>query len=149
MSVFNGLIRARKGFFESFWNMGSRKTQTTVLHTYEKDESLPPKNSNAFRKRPVTFEYKREDYFSFWMPSEKRFLESTFDTQDVFGVRKNTTHSPYIQSQLDLDSNLMWIFFFINIFLMFKVFGSNDEYQNLRYNQLNSDLGRFGVDDML
>ena len=72
-----------------------------------------------------------------------------YDTKDVYGHRKNYLHSPWMKNQLNIDTSLMWLFFFLNIAILLKTYGANDEYQRLRYNVLDSDMGRFSQADLI
>ena len=81
------------------------------------------------------------------MPSEKAFLLGGYDYNDLFGKRKNTTHSPHIRSQVDMDTNLCIFFFGITLFTLFVEAGRTQKYLTLRDNMVDSDKGRFKAED--
>ena len=72
-----------------------------------------------------------------------------FDTQDVFGKRKNNRHSPFVKRQLDLDTNLVLLWLFASIAIWFSQLGKSDEFVNLKENLHNSDMGYLTEGDLL
>jgi hypothetical protein len=72
-----------------------------------------------------------------------------FDAEDVFGKRKNTNHSPKIRAQMDLDSYLLWMVAFSSVAMLLFEFKYIDEYINLRMNHINSEMGRFEMQDFI
>ena len=83
----------------------------------------------------------------FRLPSEKAFLLSGYDYNDLFGKRKNTTHSPHIRAQVDMDTNLCIAMFGVTLFLLFWEAGRTHKHQTLRENMVDSDKGRFKAED--
>ena len=72
---------------------------------------------------------------------------SSFDNEDIFGKRKGIDHSPHIRSQLNLDSNLVFIYFLLTLLALGCELKYQDEFVALRDNFLNHDMGRFEYDD--
>lgn len=128
---------------------GAAKDHSLTELTHKKDITLPIKNPNAFRKRPTKVNYDHMDYAPFLLPSEKEFTYAVFDTQDVFGKRKNHRHSPFVKRQLDLDSNLVLFWLFASLVIWFSQLGKSDEFVNLKENLHNSDMGYLTEDDLL
>lgn len=91
--------------------------------------------------------YDKTEFFQFRLPSEQHFLLGSFDTEDMFGKRKGIEHSPQIRTQLNLDSNLVWLYFLFTMFAFFSDLKSEEEFLTLRENMLNSDMGKFSLDD--
>ena len=61
-------------------------------------EHLPQAPRSAFRKRPVTLTYDKNEFHQFRLPSENSFLLGTFDKEDLFGKRNGVQQSPHIQT---------------------------------------------------
>ena len=108
---------------------------------------MQPGELNAFKKRPLKLKYDKNEFWMFRLPSENYFLLSSFDSQDLFGKRKGIEHAPFIRTQVDLDSNLLWAFFFATIIAAGLEMKYHDEFVALRQNMNNSDMGRFEYDD--
>lgn len=83
----------------------------------------------------------------FRLPSEKAFLLSSFDSEDLFGKRKGVTHSPHIQAQVNLDSNLVWLFCSTTVVLLLLEVKRTHTMLTLRENYFNSDMGFFKEED--
>lgn len=108
---------------------------------------LPHAPANPYKKRPLKLTYDKQEYHMFRLPSEQHFLLSSFDSQDIFGKRKGIEHSPHIRAQLNLDSNLVWLYFLFTALAFFSEFKSDDEIMVLRENMFNADMGRFTLED--
>ena len=48
---------------------------------------LPKAPQSAFRKRPVSLTYDKNEFYMFRMPSENTFLLQNFDKTALFGTR--------------------------------------------------------------
>ena len=83
----------------------------------------------------------------FRLPSEQHFLLGSFDTEDIFGKRKGIEHSPHIRAQLNLDSNLVWLYFLLTMLAFITDFKHHDEFLTLRENMFNADMGKFSIED--
>ena len=110
-------------------------------------DQLPKAPANPYRKRPVKIIYDKNDFHMFRLPSEKAFLLSSFDSQDLFGARKGIQHSPHIRAQMNLDTNLVWGFMIISTVAMIIETKRTHKFVTLRENYLNSDKGWFKVED--
>lgn len=102
---------------------------------------------NPYRKRPLKLKYDKAEFYAFRLPSEQHFLLSAFDQEDLFGKRKGIDHSPHIRAQLNLDSNLVFAYFLLTILALACELKDLDDYQALRDNLVNHDMGRFSYDD--
>ena len=69
--------------------------------------NLPRAPTSAFRKRPVRLDYDKNEYFMFRLPSEKHFLMSNFEHQDLFGKRQGIDHSPHLKEQMNIDNRIL------------------------------------------
>ena len=107
---------------------------------------LPLAPRSAFRKRPVKLEYDANEYHLFRLPSEGDFLFSGMDKDDIFGYRKGLQHSPFMQAQQNLDSNLCWLVFFGSVFMMNYCIRQKAKIETLRENYRYSDMGWFNED---
>jgi hypothetical protein len=107
---------------------------------------LPVAPRSAFRKRPVKLEYDANEYHQFRLPSENDFLFSGMDKDDIFGYRKGLQHSPFMQAQQNLDSNLLWAITIGSVFMMGYAIKQKARMQTLRENYRNADMGRFDED---
>ena len=108
---------------------------------------LPRAPQNAFRKRPVKLTYDKTQYQMFMLPSEKAFLMQGLDHQKIFGYRKGMDHSAHLQEQVNLDTNLSWLYLIImGCGILYETKRSN-LYTNLLENQFNSDMGHFTSED--
>ena len=83
----------------------------------------------------------------FRLPSENHFLLGSYDTEDLFGKRKGIEHSPHIRSQMDLDTNVLWLWFVLTILALATEMKNHDEFQALRKNFIKSDYGKFDYED--
>ena len=110
-------------------------------------DSLPRSSANPYRKRPVKLQYDKNDFHMFRLPSEKAFLLSSFDSEDLFGKRKGVTHSSHIQAQVHLDSNLVWLFCSTTVVLLLLEVRRTHTMLTLRENYFNSDMGFFKEED--
>tara|TARA_B110001450_G_C17354571_1_gene372971 strand:+ start:76 stop:558 length:483 start_codon:yes stop_codon:yes gene_type:complete len=131
--------------------LGSIATSKTVnisaVKSYNEDgisaENLPRAPHSVYRKRPVKLVYDKNDFHMFRLPSEKNFLFSSYDYEDVFGQRKGINHSPHIRAQMNLDTNIVWaaaIIFGLGLVIENK---RTHDFVTLRKNYLNSDMGWF------
>ena len=77
------------------------------------------------------------------------FIIVAFDHDDVFGKRKNTTNSPYIRAQLDLDNKIIYIFLGFTMLFCLREVKEYEKIKILRTNQLNSVLGWVDKDNLL
>ena len=55
----------------------------------------------------------------FRLPSENDQLLGSFEAEDLFGQRKGIQQAPYIKKQTNLDSNLLWLWFFFSMWVFF------------------------------
>ena len=108
---------------------------------------LPVAPRSAFRKRPVKLEYDATEYHMFRLPSENEFLFTGMDKDDIFGYRKGLQHSPFMQAQQNLDSNLLWAIAFGSILMMGMTLKQKTRIHTLRENYRYSDMGRFDEED--
>ena len=68
---------------------GSKVHTLPSVRPYNEDgitsNSLPRTPHSPYRKRPVKLRYDKNDFHMFRLPSEKNFLLSSFDYEDLFG----------------------------------------------------------------
>ena len=83
----------------------------------------------------------------FRLPSENEFLLSGMDRDDIFGYRKGLQHSPFMQAQQNLDSNLLWAIFGLNVLMLGSVIRQNARNKTLRENYRYTDMGFFKEED--
>jgi hypothetical protein len=83
----------------------------------------------------------------FRLPSENDFLFTGMDKDDIFGYRKGLQHSPFMQAQQNLDSNLLWAIAFGSILMMGMTLKQKTRIHTLRENYRYSDMGRFDEED--
>ena len=102
-------------------------------------DQLPKAPANPYRKRPVKVVYDKNDFHMFRLPSEKAFLLSSFDSNDIFGARKGIQHSPHIRAQMNLDTNLVWAFMIVSVVAMVIENKRSHKFVTLRENMRNSD----------
>ena len=107
---------------------------------------LPVAPRSAFRKRPVKLEYDANEYHLFRLPSEDQFLFSGMDKDDIFGYRKGMQHSPFMQAQQNLDSNLCWAVCIGSLLMMNVVCKQKAKMATLRENYRMADMGWFCED---
>ena len=112
-------------------------------------ESLPRKPESAYRKRPVKLIYDKNEYYAFRMPSEKTFLLSSFDSQDLFGKRKGVNQSAHIKAQTDLDNNMLWFIGGITVLATVCEFRPKAQYRALRDNYRMSETIRLTEADLV
>ena len=65
------------------------------------------------------------------------------DKDDIFGYRKGLQHSPFMQAQQNLDSNICWLVFFGSVFAMNYCIKQKAKIETLRENYRYSDMGWF------
>lgn len=102
---------------------------------------------NPYKKRPLKLKYDKNEFHAFRLPSEQNFLLGAFDTEDLFGKRKGIEHSPHIKAQLDLDNNILWLYFLFTMVAFYTELNYQDEFLILRENHFNSDMGQFQLSD--
>jgi len=144
------LQRSRADLFDAMVAASSKKTYDLTDTWREAPGTaagLPKQPANPFRKRPLKLVYDRSEYYSFRLPSENHFLLSSFDNEDIFGKRKGIEHSPHIRAQLNLDSNLVFLYFLFTFIALGLEMKYHDEFIALRDNYVNSDMGKFSYDD--
>lgn len=94
--------------------------------------ALPKAPANPYKKRPLKLKYDKNEFYAFRLPSEQHFLLGSFDHEDIFGKRKGINHSPHIRSQLDLDSNMVWLYLILTMLAFGAEFKNHDEFVQLR-----------------
>ena len=141
------LQKGRSEIYESLLALSSKRTYDLSATLKGEAVSAAPGAANPYRKRPMKLVYDKAEYYSFRLPSEQHFLLSPFDQEDLFGKRKGIDHSPHIRAQLNLDSNLVFAYFLLTVLALACELKDMDEYQALRDNLLNHDMGRFAYDD--
>lgn len=119
-----------------------------LKETYQRNpEALPIAPANPYKKRPVKLAYDRNEYWTFRLPSEESFLLGSYDKHDLFGKRKGIEHSPLIKAQIDMDSNILWAWFVLTFVALVLETKYNDDFVALRQNMVNSDYGKFELED--
>ena len=108
---------------------------------------LPHATANPYRKRPIKLVYDKNEFHAFRLPSENHFLLGSFEHEDLFGKRKGIEHSSHIRAQLNLDSNLVFLYFLFTFVALGLELKYHDEFKALRHNFVNSDMGRFEYED--
>ena len=83
----------------------------------------------------------------FRLPSEDGYLLGAIDRDEIFGKRKGTTHSPHIQAQTDLDSNLLWLFAGVTLLMVAGEVKNHSEFRTLRENFRDGDMAKLTVED--
>ena len=101
--------------------------------------SIPKAPINPWRKRPHKLVYDRNEFHMFRMPSEKQFLLSSFNYNDLFGARQNTNHSPHIRAQMNLDTNLVICMIGFTLTALFLEAKRSHNLVTLRANLVDSD----------
>lgn len=144
------LQRSRGDILDSLTSIASKRTydlSATLLAPTGSAANLPQAPASPYKKRPMKLVYNKAEYYAFRLPSENAFLLSSFDTEDIFGKRKGIEHSPHIRAQLNLDSNLVFLYFILTILALGFEMKNLDEFKALRDNLVNHDMGRFEYDD--
>ncbi len=141
-------FNAFKGkFANALSSAQSNATYDITAGTKVDATGLPLAPRSAFRKRPTKLVYDKNEFHMFRLPSEDGFLLGAMDRDELFGRRKGITHSPHIKAQTDLDSNLLWAFAAVTIFLAARELKRHDQFRTLRENFRASDLGKFKESD--
>ena len=83
----------------------------------------------------------------FRLPSEDGFLLNSFDRGELFGKRKGISHSPHIQAQTDLDSNLIWAFAAVTLLLAGYELKNHAQFRTLRANFRDGEMAKFKESD--
>ena len=112
-------------------------------------EGIPRAPPTAFRKRPVKLTYDKNEYWTFRLPSENAQLFSHFNKEELFGTYQGVNYSPHIQSQVTLDTKLLWVIGGLSIFGMLFLGSQDEKISALRMNYRNSHMGHFTVDDLI
>jgi hypothetical protein len=141
------LDQSRASFYKGLLAASSKKTYDITQAYKESGAGLPHAPANPYRKRPMRLSYDKNEYHSFRLPSEQHFLLGSFDHNDLFGKRKGIEHSPHIRAQLNLDSNLVWLWFILTMLALGTEMKYHDDFVALRENHFNSDMGKFTYDD--
>lgn len=144
------LQRSRGDILDSLTSIASKRTydlSATLLAPPGSAANLPQAPASPYKKRPMKLVYNKAEYYAFRLPSENAFLLSSFDNEDIFGKRKGIEHSPHIRAQLNLDSNLVFLYFILTILALGFEMKNLDEFKALRDNLVNHDMGRFEYDD--
>lgn len=144
------LQRSRADLYEAMLAVSTKKTYDLTEALREPTgtaSGLPKAAANPYRKRPMKLVYDKNEYFSFRLPSENHFLLSSFDQEDLFGKRKGIQHSPHIQAQLNLDSNLVFLYFILTFLALGLELKYHDDFVALRENFVNHDMGKFSYED--
>ena len=111
--------------------------------------ALPRAPKSAFRKRPVRFNYDKNEFYSFRLPTENYFLMQNFDTSAIFGKRYGLEHSPHIRDQMNIDSRILLGLVGVSLAMCFSDFSRNGKFCNLRENYRRVTYGRFEADDFV
>ena len=138
---FRGIVRSTLGH-------SSGRNYDVVKMTEMDGSHLPPAKISVFRKRPLKLKYDHNHYNRFLLPSERTFIYGWYDTEDLLGKRRNTSHSPHIRTQMDLDSNILWVWMLASIALLYLEFGYRDKFFTLRANFLLSEKGWIKEEDL-
>ena len=144
------LQRSRADLYDAMVALSSKKTYDLTATLREPPGTaagLPHQPHNPYRKRPMKLKYDKSEFYAFRLPSENHFLLSAFDHEDLFGKRKGIDHSPHIRAQLNLDSNLVFLYFLFTFIALGLEMKYHDEFVALRDNYVNSDMGKFTYDD--
>ncbi len=140
--------KSRSGLPELFGAVQTKQNYN-ILDAYKtvSGDRLPHAPHNPYRKRPMKLTYDKNEYHWFRLPSEQHFLMQPFDYDTIFGRREGINHSPAVRSQLNLDSNLVWLYFLFTILALGTEFRQHNQFVTLRQNHDNSDMGVFTVED--
>ena len=140
--------KSRSALPEMFAAIQSKKTyDITQSYNNVSGAKLPVASINPYRKRPQKLVYDKMEYQAFRLPSEGHFLLSPFDQENLFGKREGINHSPAVRAQLNLDSNLVWLYFVLTLLAFSSEFKQHDEFLNLRQGYMQANEGRFTEDD--
>ncbi len=134
-------------FSSSLSGIQSTKTYDITANTRVNAKDLPLAPQSAFRKRPVKLTYDKNEFHMFRLPSEDGFLLGAMDRDEIFGKRKGVTHSPHIQAQTDMDSNLLWLFAGITLLMVAGEVKNHSEFRTLRENFRDGDMAKLSVSD--
>ena len=147
--MLNKFLRGARGdSFNTMLKLTSTKNYDIMEGTRtHHDLGLPKAPVNPYKKRPVKLKYDKNEYYTFRLPSEQHFLLGSFEHKDLFGAREGINHSPHIKAQINLDDNLLWLWFIVTILMMGFEAKYHHEYISLRQNFVNSDYGRFELED--
>ena len=110
---------------------------------------LPQAPKSAFRKRPVSLTYDKNEFYMFRMPSENAFFLQNFDKHAIFGTRHGLQHSPHIKAQMDIDHRILLGLVGASVLMLLTNMRSNAKMMNLRENYRESTYGKFEVDDFV
>ena len=141
------LQRGRIEVYQGLLAISNKKTYDISENYREKAGDLPSEAANPYRERPMKLKYDKNEFHSFRLPSENHFLLASFDHEDLFGKRKGIEHSPHIRAQLNLDSNLVYFYFLLTFVALGLEMKYHDEFKALRENYLQSDMGKFTIED--
>ena len=142
------LQKSRAELYDTLLSISTKRTyDLTEGYRGTADPSTPRAPANPYKKRPMKLVYDKAEYYSFRLPSENHFLLSSFDHEDLFGKRKGIDYSPHIRAQINLDSNLVWLYFLFTMIALGTEMKYHDEFLALRHNFVNHDMGKFSYDD--
>ena len=141
------LQRGRIELYQGLMALSSKKTYDISENFRDKAGDLPNAIANPYRKRPMKLKYDKNEFHSFRLPSENHFLLGSYDNEDIFGKRKGIEHSPHIRAQLNLDSNLVYFYLLLTFVALGLEMNYHDEFKALRENYLQSDMGKFAIED--
>lgn len=144
------LQKSRSELYEGLLALSTKKTYDITQSLREQPGTaidFPNAPANPYKKRPMKLKYDKNEYYSFRLPSEHHFLLSAFDHEDLFGKRKGIEHSPHIRAQLNLDSNLVFLYFLLTFVMLGLEMKYHDEFVALRDNFNNHDMGKFSIED--
>ena len=119
----------------------------TEVHKNTEAGELPKAPVNPYRKRPLKMVYDKNEFYTFRLPSEQHFLLSSYDSKDLFGKREGTNHSPHIKAQMDLDTNILWMWFLLTLVALGCEMKYQDEFVPLRENFVSSDFAKLELED--
>lgn len=108
---------------------------------------MPHAPKNPYRKRPVKLMYDPNDFHFFKLPSEKSHLLSGWSHEELFGYRHGIKHSPHLKAQMNLDTNLVWIYFMVGATLLIWEGKRTHRFVTLRENYFFADMGHFSEED--
>lgn len=141
------LQRGRIELYQGLLAISNKKTYDITENYREKAGDVAQAPANPYRKRPMKLKYDKNEFHSFRLPSENHFLLGSFDNEDLFGKRKGIEHSPHIRAQLNLDSNIIYFYMLLTFVALGLEMKYHDEFKALRENYLQSDMGKFTIED--